>query len=46
MTKYKHEYDLSELPAFVKKVIMPTTYQIGRLLGKYKKFNGAPEPLK
>lgn len=46
MTKYKHEYDLPELPSFVKKVIMPTTYLIGRLLGKYKKFNGAPEPLK
>lgn len=46
MTKYKHEYDLPELPSFVKKVIMPTTCLIGRLLGKYKKFNGAPEPLK
>lgn len=46
MTKYKHEYDLPELPSFVKKVIMPTTYLIGRLLGKYKKFNGAPTPLK
>lgn len=46
MTKYKHEYDLPELPSFVKKVIMPATYLIGRLLGKYKKFDGAPEPLK
>jgi quercetin dioxygenase-like cupin family protein len=46
MTKYKHEYELPELPSFVKKVIMPTTYFIGRLLGKYKKFEDAPEPLK
>lgn len=46
MTKYKHEYDLPELPSFVKNVIMPTTYFIGRLLGKYKKFEGAPVPLK
>lgn len=46
MTKYKHEYDLPELPALVKKVIMPITYLIGGLLGKYKKFDGAPEPLK
>lgn len=46
MTRYKHEYGLPELPVFVKKVIMPITYLIGSLLGKYKKFEGAPEPLK
>lgn len=46
MTKYKHEYGMPQLPSFVKKVIMPTTYFIGRLLGKYKKFDGAPVPLK
>ncbi|KXK40157.1 MAG: cupin domain-containing protein [Saprospiraceae bacterium] len=46
MTKYKHEYDMPELPFFVKKVIMPVTYLIGSFLGKYRKFYGAPEPLK
>lgn len=46
MTRYKSEYDLPELPSFVKKVVMPITYRIGQLLGKYKKFDGAPEPLK
>lgn len=46
MTRYKHEYDLPELPSFVKKVVMPATYLIGQLLGKYKKFDGAPKPLK
>ena len=45
VTRYKNEYNLPELPAFVKKVIMPITYQLGRLLGKYKKFKDAPEPL-
>ena len=44
--RYKGEYGLPELPAFVKNVIMPITYAIGRLLGKYKKFEGAPEPLR
>ncbi|HRP84522.1 MAG TPA: cupin domain-containing protein [Saprospiraceae bacterium] len=46
MTRYKHEYDMPELPFFVKKIIMPTTYILGRLLGKYKKYEDAPEPLK
>lgn len=46
MTRYKNEYDLPELPSFVKNVIMPVTYFIGQMLGKYKKFDNAPEPLK
>lgn len=46
MTRYKHEYGMPGLPPFVKKIIMPATYLIGQLLGKYKKFAGAPEPLK
>ncbi len=45
ITKYKREYDMHELPVFVKKVIMPITYRIGQLLGKYKKFADAPKPL-
>jgi quercetin dioxygenase-like cupin family protein len=43
--RYKNEYALTELPPFVKKVIIPITYQIGVMLGKYKKFKDAPEPL-
>lgn len=46
MTRYKHEYGLPEVPSFVKSVIMPITYFTGQMLGKYKKFEGAPEPLK
>jgi quercetin dioxygenase-like cupin family protein len=45
MTRYASEYDMPELPHFVKKVIVPITYNIGRLLGKYKHFKNAPEPL-
>lgn len=43
--RYKNEYDLPEMPAFVKKVIIPITYRMGHLLGKYKKFRDAPKPL-
>ena len=46
MTRYAAEYDIPEVPLFVKKTIIPLTYHIGRLLGKYKHFENAPEPLK
>jgi len=46
MTRYKSEYDLKEIPVFVKKVIFPVTVGIGKLLGKYKHFSDSPEPLK
>ena len=45
LTRYRKEYDLPELPFFVKKVIIPFTYRIGQLLGKYEHFKNAPEPL-
>lgn len=44
--RYKSEYDLPEIPKFVKKVIIPATYYIGKVLGKYKHFADAPEPVK
>ena len=46
LTRYASEYDLDEIPVFVKKVILPATYFVGRLLGKYKHFDNAPEPVK
>ncbi len=45
MTRYKTEYEIVGLPGFVKKAIIPATYFMGRLLGKYRKFQDAPEPL-
>lgn len=45
MVRYKHEYGLPELPSFVKNIIMPVTYSIGSLIGKYQKFRDAPKPL-
>lgn len=46
LTRYAGEYDMVSIPRFVKKAIMPITYQLGRLLGKYTHFEGAPKPLK
>jgi quercetin dioxygenase-like cupin family protein len=45
LKRYASEYDMAEIPAFVKKIIIPITYYIGRLLGKYKHFKNAPAPV-
>lgn len=45
VTRYRSEYDVSVIPAFVKRVIMPITVFVGQLLGKYEHFKDAPEPL-
>lgn len=45
LKRYASEYDLVEIPAFVKKVIIPITYYIGKLSGKYKHFENAPKPV-
>ena len=44
--KYKSEFDLVEIPTFVKKVIFPITLMLGKLVGKHRRFDGAPEPAK
>ncbi len=46
VTRYRSEYDVDVIPTFVKKVIMPITVFVGKLLGKYEHFKHAPEPLK
>src|SRR5687768_8941422 len=38
MTRYSSEYDMPDLPWPVKKIIVPVTYFIGKLIGKYKHF--------
>ena len=46
LKRYSAEYDLTEIPLFVKKIVIPVTYYTGKLLGKYKRFKDAPEPVK
>ena len=46
MKRYATEYDMTDIPRFVKKIIIPVTYYIGRLLGKYRHFRSAPAPLR
>jgi quercetin dioxygenase-like cupin family protein len=44
--RYASEYDIDGIPAFVKRFIIPFTYFVGKLLGKYKHFKGAPAPIR
>jgi quercetin dioxygenase-like cupin family protein len=46
LTRYAAEYDMANIPKLVKKVILPITYQVGCLLGKYKHFKDAPAPIR
>lgn len=45
-TRYKSEFDITEMPRFVKTVVLPAVYLTGKLLGKYKQFNNAPAAVK
>ena len=43
---YGKEFDIPELPKLVKTLVLPATYGIGKITGKYKKFKNAPAPLR
>jgi hypothetical protein len=43
MTRYRTEYAMLELPTFVRRVVIPVVYVVGRVLGKYEKYRDAPE---
>lgn len=43
--RYRKEFALTEIPGFVRSIVMPLIYFTGSLLGKYEKFKDAPEPV-
>jgi quercetin dioxygenase-like cupin family protein len=43
--RYRSEFAITEIPGFVRNVVMPVIYFIGLLLGKYDKFKDAPKPI-
>jgi quercetin dioxygenase-like cupin family protein len=45
-TRYKSEFEMLEIPPFVRRFIFPVLVLVGRLLGKYKKYADAPEPVR
>ena len=44
-TRYRTEFALLEVPAVVRRIVIPIVYVIGTVLGKYKKFKAAPAPI-
>jgi len=40
---YGKEFDMPEIPKFVKSLVLPATYGIGKITGKYKKFKAPAE---
>jgi hypothetical protein len=44
-TRYRTEFALIELPAVVRRVVIPIVYVVGSMLGKYRKFKDAPTPI-
>ena len=46
ITKYKSEFDMNDIPGFVKKVFFPVIIFVGTLLGKYGKYKDAPDAVK
>ena len=44
-TRYRTEFTLLEIPAVVRRVVIPTMYALGSVLGKYSKFKDAPAPI-
>ena len=45
LTRYKSEMDILEIPKPVKAIVFPILLVLGNLLGKFKKFKGAPPPI-
>ena len=46
VTRYRSEFAMVDIPAFVQRVVFPVQVAVGRLLGKYRKYDGAPEPVR
>src|SRR5262245_12084398 len=44
-TRYRSEFAMLELPAFVRHILIPIAYVVGTALGKYRKFKDAPVPI-
>ena len=45
LTRYESEFDMLELPAPVRNLLVPALYLLGKPLGKHRRFEGAPEPV-
>src|SRR5262245_11109332 len=45
VTRYRSEFGMLEMPAIVRRVVVPIVYVVGTVLGRYRKFKDAPAPI-
>ena len=45
MRRYRSEFGMLEIPAFVRNIVLPIVFVIGQSIGKYKRYSDAPAPL-
>jgi mannose-6-phosphate isomerase-like protein (cupin superfamily) len=46
LTRYRTEFALAGIPDFVRRFVFPLLVLVGRLTGRYRKYAGAPEPVR
>jgi quercetin dioxygenase-like cupin family protein len=46
MTRYRSEFGMAEIPAVVQRFVFPVVRTVGTLLGCYRKYVDAPEPVR
>jgi mannose-6-phosphate isomerase-like protein (cupin superfamily) len=46
VTRYRSEFSMQEIPAVVQRMLFPLQVTIGTLLGRYRKYRDAPEPVR
>ena len=46
MRRYRSEFRMLEIPAAVERFVFPILAAIGTMLGKYRKYVNAPEPVR
>lgn len=46
MRRYRSEFHMQEIPAAVQRFVFPVQVAAGRLLGRYRKYADAPEPVR
>ena len=44
--RFGSEFGMAEIPALVQRLVFPVLATVGRLLGKYRKYADAPEPVR
>ncbi len=44
--RYRDEFAMTDIPRFVQRFVFPVQVFVGRLLGKYRRYADAPEPVR